>query len=50
VTEARNWWPTAAHVVFGVTAGASTPNVMTGAVFRRLFELAGVGLEDLLSD
>jgi len=45
--ETRGWFP-ARTLRVGVTAGASCPNNLIEDVIRRLFELKGVAVQDLL--
>jgi len=45
--EARDWLP-AGHATIGVTAGASCPNNLIEDVIRRLLELKGVPVQQLL--
>lgn len=45
--ETRDWFP-AKTLTVGVTAGASCPNNLIEDVIRRLFELKGVSVQDLL--
>jgi 4-hydroxy-3-methylbut-2-enyl diphosphate reductase len=46
--ESRNWLP-AGEITVGITAGASCPNNLIEDTIRRLFELRGVSVQDLLS-
>ncbi|MBI5386245.1 MAG: 4-hydroxy-3-methylbut-2-enyl diphosphate reductase [Verrucomicrobia bacterium] len=46
--ETRDWLP-ARDVVIGITAGASCPNNLIEDTIRRLFELRGVSVNDLLA-
>jgi 4-hydroxy-3-methylbut-2-en-1-yl diphosphate reductase len=46
--ETRDWFPPGKCVV-GVTAGASCPNNLIEDVIRRLFELRGVSVQELLA-
>lgn len=46
--ESRGWLP-AGKITVGVTAGASCPNNLIEDVIRRLFELRGVSVQDLIS-
>lgn len=46
--ETEGWLPARRPVSVGVTAGASCPNNLIEETIRRLFELRGVMLEDLL--
>ena len=45
--ETRNWLPTG-KVTVGITAGASCPNNLIEDAIRRLFELKGVAVQELL--
>jgi 4-hydroxy-3-methylbut-2-en-1-yl diphosphate reductase len=47
--ETSNWLPPG-RIVVGVTAGASCPNNLIEDVIRRLFELRGVAVQELLSN
>jgi 4-hydroxy-3-methylbut-2-enyl diphosphate reductase len=47
--ETQNWLPQNAPVV-GITAGASCPNNLIEDVIRRLFELRGISVQELLRD
>jgi 4-hydroxy-3-methylbut-2-enyl diphosphate reductase len=47
--ETKDWLPGGRPVAIGVTAGASCPNNLIEETIRRLFELRGVPLDDLLS-
>jgi len=46
--ETRNWFPDGPGTV-GVTAGASCPNNLIEDVIRRLFELRGISVQELLA-
>jgi 4-hydroxy-3-methylbut-2-en-1-yl diphosphate reductase len=46
--ETRDWLP-AGRVTVGITAGASCPNNLIEDTIRRLFELKGVSVHELLS-
>ncbi len=46
--ETADWLPMGRPVSIGVTAGASCPNNLIEETIRRLFELRGVALENLL--
>lgn len=46
--ESSGWLP-AGKITVGVTAGASCPNNLIEDVIRRLFELRGVSVQDLVS-
>ncbi len=48
-SEARDWLP-GGVITVGVTAGASCPNNLIEDVIRRLFELKGVSVQELLPD
>ena len=48
-TETKDWLPEGAITV-GVTAGASCPNNLIEDVIRRLFDLKGVSVQELLPD
>src|SRR5712692_9716104 len=45
--ETRNWLP-AGKITVGITAGASCPNNLIEDTIRRLFELRGVSVHDLI--
>jgi len=45
--ETRDWLP-AGRVTVGITAGASCPNNLIEDTIRRLFELKGVSVQELL--
>lgn len=47
--ESRDWFPQG-KVNVGVTAGASCPNNLIEDVIRRLFELRGVSVQELLAN
>ncbi len=47
--ETRNWLPSG-KIIVGVTAGASCPNNLIEDVMRRLFELKGEPVEQLLAN
>ncbi len=47
--EARDWLPSGAITV-GVTAGASCPNNLIEDTIRRLFELRGIAVQELLKN
>lgn len=47
--ESKDWLPTG-RITVGVTAGASCPNNLIEDVIRRLFELRGVSVHELLAD
>jgi 4-hydroxy-3-methylbut-2-enyl diphosphate reductase len=44
--ETENWWPASARRI-GFTAGASTPNSITGRAIARLMKLLGCAVEEL---
>jgi 4-hydroxy-3-methylbut-2-enyl diphosphate reductase len=46
--ETSDWMP-AGRIIVGVTAGASCPNNLIEETIRRLFELRGVSVQDLLA-
>jgi 4-hydroxy-3-methylbut-2-enyl diphosphate reductase len=46
--ETRDWLPARAITV-GITAGASCPNNLIEDTIRRLFELRGVSVQELLA-
>ncbi|MCX6899350.1 MAG: 4-hydroxy-3-methylbut-2-enyl diphosphate reductase [Verrucomicrobia bacterium] len=46
--ETEDWMPSRGPTAIGVTAGASCPNNLIEETIRRLFELRGVSLEELL--
>ncbi len=48
--EARDWLPTDRKIVVGVTAGASCPNNLIEDAIRRIFELRGVSVQELLAN
>jgi 4-hydroxy-3-methylbut-2-enyl diphosphate reductase len=45
--ETHNWLP-AGNITIGITAGASCPNNLIEETIRRLFELRGVSVQELL--
>ncbi|MEW6303269.1 MAG: 4-hydroxy-3-methylbut-2-enyl diphosphate reductase [Verrucomicrobiota bacterium] len=47
--ETENWLP-AGNITVGVTAGASCPNNLIEDTIRRLFELKGVSVQELLTN
>jgi 4-hydroxy-3-methylbut-2-enyl diphosphate reductase len=47
--ETTNWLPVG-EITVGVTAGASCPNNLIEDVIRRMFELRGVAVQDLLAN
>ncbi|MBI4327789.1 MAG: 4-hydroxy-3-methylbut-2-enyl diphosphate reductase [Chloroflexi bacterium] len=47
--ETENWLPSG-RIVVGITAGASCPNNLIEDVIRRLFELRGVAVQELLAN
>ena len=46
--ETRNWLPPG-EVTVGITAGASCPNNLIEDAIRRLFELRGISVQQLLA-
>lgn len=46
--EAQNWLP-AGEITIGITAGASCPNNLIEDTIRRLFELRGVAVQELIA-
>jgi len=46
--ETRDWLP-ARDLTVGITAGASCPNNLIEEVIRRLFELRGIAVQELLA-
>jgi 4-hydroxy-3-methylbut-2-enyl diphosphate reductase len=47
--ETRDWLP-AGKVIVGITAGASCPNNLIEDTIRRLFELRGIAVQQLLAN
>jgi 4-hydroxy-3-methylbut-2-en-1-yl diphosphate reductase len=47
--ETQDWLP-AGQITVGITAGASCPNNLIEETIRRLFELRGVSVHELLAD
>jgi 4-hydroxy-3-methylbut-2-enyl diphosphate reductase len=47
--ETRDWLPSG-KIIVGVTAGASCPNNLIEDVIRRLFELRGISVQQLLAN
>jgi 4-hydroxy-3-methylbut-2-en-1-yl diphosphate reductase len=47
--EANNWLPSG-KITVGVTAGASCPNNLIEDTIRRLFELRGISVQELLAN
>jgi 4-hydroxy-3-methylbut-2-enyl diphosphate reductase len=47
--ETGDWYPLGRDVTVGITAGASCPNNLIEDTIRRLFELRGVSVAELLS-
>ncbi len=45
--ETRDWLP-AGNLIIGITAGASCPNNLIEDTIRRLFELRGISVQDVL--
>jgi 4-hydroxy-3-methylbut-2-enyl diphosphate reductase len=48
--ETRDWLPLDRKIVVGVTAGASCPNNLIEDAIRRIFELRGVSVQELLGN
>jgi 4-hydroxy-3-methylbut-2-enyl diphosphate reductase len=48
--ETRAWYPTTGPVTVGITAGASCPNNLIEDTIKRLFELRGMKVADLLAN
>lgn len=48
--ETSDWLPMDRNIVVGVTAGASCPNNLIEDAIRRVFELRGVSVQELLHD
>ena len=48
--ETSDWLPTDRKIVVGVTAGASCPNNLIEDAIRRIFELRGVSVQELLGN
>ena len=46
--ETRDWLPSG-KIIVGVTAGASCPNNLIEDTIRRLFELRGISVQELVS-
>jgi 4-hydroxy-3-methylbut-2-enyl diphosphate reductase len=46
--ETRDWLP-AGKITVGITAGASCPNNLIEDTIRRLFELRGISVQELLA-
>jgi 4-hydroxy-3-methylbut-2-enyl diphosphate reductase len=46
--ETRNWLPPG-KITVGITAGASCPNNLIEDAIRRLFDLRGVSVQELLA-
>ncbi len=46
--ETRDWLPSG-QITVGITAGASCPNNLIEDVIRRLFELRGISVQDVLA-
>jgi 4-hydroxy-3-methylbut-2-enyl diphosphate reductase len=46
--ETKNWLP-AGDITVGITAGASCPNNLIEETIRRLFELRGISVHELLA-
>jgi 4-hydroxy-3-methylbut-2-enyl diphosphate reductase len=47
--ETRDWLPSG-NIVVGITAGASCPNNLIEDTIRRLFELRGISVQDVLKN
>lgn len=47
--ETRDWLPLDRNIIVGVTAGASCPNNLIEDTIRRVFELRGVSVKELLA-
>ena len=47
--ETRDWLPQGKKITVGITAGASCPNNLIEDAIRRLFELRGVSVQELLT-
>jgi 4-hydroxy-3-methylbut-2-enyl diphosphate reductase len=47
--ETQNWLPPG-KITVGITAGASCPNNLIEDAIRRLFELRGISVHELLSN
>ena len=47
--ETRDWLPPG-KITVGITAGASSPNNLIEDAIRRLFELKGVPVQELLAN
>ncbi|MGB0578450.1 MAG: 4-hydroxy-3-methylbut-2-enyl diphosphate reductase, partial [Limisphaerales bacterium] len=47
-TETRDWLPLDREITVGFTAGASCPNNLIEDAIRRLFELRGVKVDELI--
>ena len=47
--ETRGWYPIDREVTLGITAGASCPNNLIEDTIRRLFELRGVSVAEVLN-
>ena len=48
--ETRDWYRTTGPATVGITAGASCPNNLIEETIKRLFELRGVSIADVLQD
>jgi len=46
--ETRDWYPLERPVTVGITAGASCPNNLIEDTIKRLFELRGLRVQDIL--
>ena len=47
--ETRDWLP-AGNITIGITAGASCPNNLIEDTIRRLFELRGISIQQLITN
>ena len=48
VAEGQDDWLPAGDITVGITAGASCPNNLIEDTLRRLFELRGISVQELL--
>jgi len=48
--DSKDWLPLDRNLIVGVTAGASCPNNLIEDAIRRVFELRGVSVQELLKD
>jgi len=46
--ETKNWLPADRSLTVGITAGASCPNNLIEDTIKRLFELRGLSVQDVL--